>query len=103
MAASEPQLACSRTADQGLIGSAVIVLLPDAWQLLEHSDSTLDSDLVWLFCAVGFLSFYLLERGSLAKGSTRLAGLGGAIGLATHSFFAERPRCRRGREDLRGG
>lgn len=70
-----------------LIGGAVIVLLPDAWQLLEDSDSTLNSDLVWLFCAVGFLSFYLLERGSLAKGSTRLAGLGGAIGLATHSFF----------------
>ena len=70
-----------------LIGGAVIVLLPDAWQLLEDSDSTLDSDLVWLFCAVGFLSFYLLERESHAKGSTRLAGLGGAIGLATHSFF----------------
>jgi len=70
-----------------LIGGAVIVLLPDAWQLLEDSDSTLDSDLVWLFCAVGFLSFYLLERGSHAKGSARLAGLGSAIGLATHSFF----------------
>jgi ZIP family zinc transporter len=70
-----------------LIGSAIILLLPDARQLLEQSTSTLSADLVWLACALGFLCFYLFERGSHAAQSARIAGLGGVIGLATHSLF----------------
>lgn len=70
-----------------LIGSAVILLLPDARKLLMQSDSSLSADLVWLACALGFLCFYLFERGTHGSRSARLAGLGGVIGLATHSFF----------------
>ncbi len=70
-----------------LIGSAIILLLPDARQLLEQSDSRLSPDLVWLACALGFLLFYLFERGAHGTRSARIAGLGGAIGLATHSFL----------------
>ena len=70
-----------------LIGSAIILLLPDARQLLEQSTSGLSADLVWLACALGFLFFYLFERGAHATQSARIAGLGGVIGLATHSFL----------------
>ena len=70
-----------------LIGSAVIVLLPNSRQLLDESTSALDANLVWLVCAIGYVGFYLFERGSRSTGSTRLAGLSGAIGLAAHSFF----------------
>jgi len=71
-----------------LIGAAVISLLPDARTLLEQSDSRLPSDLVWLVCALGFLFFYLFERDTHdGETSARLAGLGGALGVATHSFF----------------
>ncbi len=70
-----------------LVGAAVILLLPDARSLLEQSDSRLSPDLVWLACALGFLFFYLFERGAHAASSARIAGLGGAIGLATHSFL----------------
>ncbi len=70
-----------------LIGSAVIFLLPDARELFERSEPPLPPALLWLVCALGFLSFYLFELGSHAAGSARLAGLGGAIGVATHSFL----------------
>lgn len=70
-----------------LIGSAIILVLPDARQLLEQSTSALSADLVWLACALGFLCFYFFERGAHAAQSARIAGLGGVIGLATHSFF----------------
>jgi ZIP family zinc transporter len=70
-----------------LIGAAVIVVLPDARQLLLESNSRLSPDLVWLACALGFLCFYLFERGAHENLSARLAGLGGALGLATHSFL----------------
>ncbi len=70
-----------------LIGGAIILLLPDARQLLEQSDSRLSPDLVWLACALGFLFFYLFERGAHGASSARIAGLGGVMGLATHSFL----------------
>jgi zinc transporter ZupT len=70
-----------------LIGGAVIFLLPDARELFAKSGSSLPPALLWLVCALGFLSFYLFELGSHAAGSARLAGIGGAIGVATHSFM----------------
>jgi len=70
-----------------LIGGAVILILPDARQLLESSDAPLSPDLVWLACALGFLFFYLIDRGDSSHGHARLAGLGGAMGIVTHSFF----------------
>lgn len=70
-----------------LVGAAVILLLPDARELLEQSDSRVSADLVWLACALGFLFFYWFERGAHASQSARIAGLGGALGLATHSFL----------------
>jgi len=70
-----------------LIGAALILFLPDARQLLEASDSRLSPHSVWLACALGFLCFYLFERGAHGDRSARIAGFGGAIGLATHSFL----------------
>jgi ZIP family zinc transporter len=70
-----------------LVGSAIIILLPDARRLLGQSNGGFSADLVWLACAIGFLFFYLFERGAHATQSARIAGLGGVIGLATHSFF----------------
>lgn len=75
-----------------LIGVAVIFLLPDARQLLADADRSLSPNLVWLCCALGFLFFYLFERGThgndheTAEGAS-IAGWGGAIGIAIHSFF----------------
>jgi ZIP family zinc transporter len=77
-----------------LIGSAVIFLLPDAISFLERSESPFDPNLLWLVCAGGFLFFYLFERGTgtqdsseLPASSDHIAGLSGALGLATHSFL----------------
>ena len=70
-----------------LIGGALFFLLPDARELLESTGSSVPGDLAWLACALGFLFFYLFGRGETSHESARLAGLGGTIGLATHSFF----------------
>jgi zinc transporter ZupT len=70
----------------GLIGAATLFLLPDAMRLVARAPSKISLVLVWLVAAVGFLISYGLERFHSAQ-STRLAGLGGAIGLALHSFF----------------
>lgn len=69
----------------GLIGAATLFLLPDAMRLVGRTNQS-PITLVWLAAAVGFLVFYGLERLHSTQ-STRLAGLGGAMGLALHSFF----------------
>lgn len=74
---------CSGT----LIAGAIVFLLPDAMELLETSESRLDPHLLWLVCALGFLLFYLFERGAHETSSHRIAGVSGAFGLATHSFL----------------
>jgi ZIP family zinc transporter len=68
-----------------LIGAAALFLLPDAMRLVGRTNQ-LPMALVWLAAVLGFLIFYGLERAHSAQ-SARLAGLGGAIGLAVHSFF----------------
>lgn len=70
-----------------LIGGAVFFLLPDAFHLFEESSSTLSSHVVWAVAALGFATFYALETGRHAQESARIAGLGGALGLAVHSFI----------------
>ncbi len=72
-----------------LLGGAGFFLLPDAFHLFEESTSTLSSHLVWAVAALGFASFYALETGRRARagGTARIAGLGGALGLAVHSFI----------------
>ena len=40
-----------------LIGSAVVFLLPDAQELFDRSDTPLPPAMLWLVCALGFLSF----------------------------------------------
>jgi len=71
-----------------LIGGAALFLLPDAFHLLEESTSTLSSHVVfWAVAVLGFAVFYALEMGRHARESARLAGFGGALGLALHSFI----------------
>jgi zinc transporter ZupT len=70
-----------------LIGGAVFFLLPDAFHFFEVSASPLPSHVVWAAAALGFAVFYALEAGRHAQESARIAGLGGAIGLAVHSFI----------------
>jgi zinc transporter ZupT len=68
-----------------LIGAAALFLLPDAMRLAGRTNQ-FPLILVWLAAAAGFLVSYGLERLHSTQ-STRLAGLGGALGLALHSFF----------------
>jgi ZIP family zinc transporter len=70
-----------------LLGGAVFFLLPDAFHFFEESASTLPSHVVWAVAALGFGAFYALETGRHAKESARIAGLGGVLGLAVHSFI----------------
>ena len=70
-----------------LIGGAAFFLLPDAFHLFEEAASTLSSHVVWAVAALGFAVFYALEAGRHAQESARIAGLGGALGLAVHSFI----------------
>jgi ZIP family zinc transporter len=70
-----------------LMGGAALFLIPDALHLFEDSSSTLPSGLVWPVVLLGLATFYLLEKGRHAEGSTRIAGIGGALGLALHSFI----------------
>jgi ZIP family zinc transporter len=70
-----------------LIGGAAFFLLPDAFHFFEESASTLSSLVVWGVAALGFAVFYALERGRHAPESARIAGIGGALGLAVHSFL----------------
>jgi ZIP family zinc transporter len=68
-----------------LIGAAALFLFPDAVRLVRPTNG-LPLVFVWIAAASGFLVFYGLAR-LHSTPSTRLAGLGGAIGLALHSFF----------------
>lgn len=72
-----------------LIGGAGFIILPDAVSLLEQSGRPLPAFTVWLAGGVGFAALFTLERRphSDESKSTRLAGLGAAIGLAVHSFI----------------
>jgi ZIP family zinc transporter len=70
-----------------LIGGATFFLLPDAFLLFEESPSTLSSHVLWPVAILGFTTFYALETGRHAQESARIAGLGGALGLAVHSFI----------------
>jgi zinc transporter ZupT len=70
-----------------LLAGAAFFLLPDAFHLFEESTSTLSSHLVWAVAALGFGAFYALEIRRGAGGSARIAGLGGVLGLAVHSFI----------------
>ncbi len=70
-----------------LIGGAALFLLPDAFHLFEESASPLSSHALWGVAALGFGAFYVLEWGRHARESARIAGLGGALGLALHSFI----------------
>ncbi len=62
-------------------------LLPDAFHLFEESTSSISSRVVWAVAALGFAVFYALETVRKTQGSARIAGLGGALGLAVHSFI----------------
>ncbi len=70
-----------------LLGGAALFLLPDAFHLFEESTSTLSSHVIWAVAALGFAAFYALESGRHAQGAARIAGFGGALGLAVHSFI----------------
>jgi ZIP family zinc transporter len=70
-----------------LIGGATFFLLPDAFHFFEESESTIPAHVVWAAAALGFAVFYALERGRHAPESARIAGIGGALGLAVHSFL----------------
>jgi len=70
-----------------LLGGAGFFLLPDAFRLFADSTSTLSPLVVWAVAAAGFTSFYALEKGRHPQESARIAGLGGALGLAVHSFI----------------
>lgn len=70
-----------------LLGGASFFLLPDALRFFEESKAALSSRLVWVVAAFGFFVFYALETGRHAQESARIAGLGGALGLAVHSFL----------------
>jgi ZIP family zinc transporter len=69
-----------------LFGGAALFLLPDALHLFEESTSTLPSLVLWAVAIFGFAVFYALESGRHAQESARIAGIGGALGLALHSF-----------------
>jgi zinc transporter ZupT len=70
-----------------LVGGAVLFLVPDALALFERSSSSFPVWLVWLTGLAALSLFYALERSHHELESTRLAGWGGAIGLAIHSFI----------------
>jgi zinc transporter ZupT len=70
-----------------LIGGAGFFLLPDAFHLFAESTSALSSQLLWPVAVFGFATFYALERGRHARESAWIAGFGGALGLALHSFI----------------
>jgi ZIP family zinc transporter len=70
-----------------LIGGAAFFLLPDAFHFFEESASTLPTHIVWAAAALGFAVFYALEMGRHAPETARIAGIGGALGLAVHSFL----------------
>jgi ZIP family zinc transporter len=70
-----------------LAGGAALFLLPDSFRLFRDATTELPLQLVWVSAIVGFTFFHALERGHPSRGSTRLAGLGGAFGLSVHSFL----------------
>ncbi|HXV59536.1 MAG TPA: ZIP family metal transporter [Vicinamibacteria bacterium] len=70
-----------------LIGGVVLLLLPDAMQLLQDSEAALPKATVWIVATLGFFVFYVLDRGEHRKESRRLAGLSGGIGIAIHAFI----------------
>lgn len=70
-----------------LLGGAFFFLIPDAFHLFEESTSKLPSSLVAAVAALGFASFYAIETMRNAPGTARIAGLGGVLGLAVHSFI----------------
>ncbi|MGH9319858.1 MAG: hypothetical protein ACRD3V_08200 [Vicinamibacteria bacterium] len=70
-----------------LIGGAALFLLPDALELFERSTTSLPAYVVWVVAVSGFAAFYALEYAHHSTESTRLAGIGGGIGLAVHSFI----------------
>jgi ZIP family zinc transporter len=70
-----------------LLGGAAFFLLPDAFHFFEESGSTLPSYFVWAVALLGFAAFYVLETLRKAQSSARIAGLGGALALAAHSFI----------------
>lgn len=71
-----------------LVGGAVLFLLPDALKLFEKSAGSVPLWWVWMTALAALALFYGIERRSHhALESTRLAGWGGAIGLAVHSFI----------------
>ena len=70
-----------------LFGGAALFLLPDAFHLFEESATTLPSLVLWPVALFGFAVFYALESGRHAQESARIAGIGGALGLALHSFI----------------
>jgi len=70
-----------------LLGGVAFFLLPDAFHFFVESGSTLPSYVVWAAAALGFAVFYALEKGRHAPETARIAGFGGALGLAVHSFL----------------
>jgi ZIP family zinc transporter len=70
-----------------LLAGAVFFLLPDAFHLFEDSTSTLPSTLVAVVAASGFVAFYALEARRHERGTVRIAGISGVLGLAVHSFI----------------
>ncbi|MCS6924841.1 MAG: ZIP family metal transporter [Candidatus Binatia bacterium] len=79
-----------------LVAAALVEVVPDALEILETSGTWLHHHHLLFACALGFLSFYLLEHTSHGHETHALpahdahahhAGLLGATGIGVHSFF----------------
>jgi ZIP family zinc transporter len=78
-----------------LIASSLINVIPEALELLAASHSPLHYHHMMFACSLGFLSFYLFERGmhstarqhELPMAGAHHAGVWGAAGIGVHSFL----------------